>query len=124
MITDINEMAYQCGEDTRHWFPGIADNPTFLILAACGEIGELANLQKKVERGTHSPDDVTGQMVDEAMDALIYLFCYLEHEGQDLAVLYDKIRERNVKRFQPEHGTERVHALDSSVPATTCEGGC
>jgi NTP pyrophosphatase (non-canonical NTP hydrolase) len=99
MITDINEIAEQCGVDGRDWFPDVADSPTIMILAACGEVGELANLQKKVERGDFATEEVLDKMVGEAMDALIYLFCYLDYEGQDVAALYEKIRENNVRRF-------------------------
>jgi NTP pyrophosphatase (non-canonical NTP hydrolase) len=115
MITDINDIAESCGIDSRDWFPDTASNPTFLILAACGEVGELANLQKKVERGTHAPDDVEEQMCDEAMDAIIYLLCFLDYEGQDVAALYAKIREKNVKRFANQ---------SAGVPAATSPGGC
>ena len=110
MITDINLIAEQCGEDSRTWFPDLASSTTFMALAAAGEVGELCNLIKKVERGTHSPEDVAGQVVSEAMDAIIYLLNILDIEGQDVAALYDKIRENNARRF--------------GVPSTTCPGGC
>src|ERR1700760_4839117 len=110
MITDINLIAEQCGEDSRTWFPDLASSTTFMALAAAGEVGELCHLIKKVERGTHSPEDVAGQVVSEAMDAIIYLLNILDIEGQDVAALYDKIRENNARRF--------------GVPSTTCPGGC
>jgi NTP pyrophosphatase (non-canonical NTP hydrolase) len=110
MLTDINAIAYECGKDSEDWFPSTSDNAMFMILAACGEVGELANLQKKIERGTHAPDDLSGKMVEEAMDAIIYLFCYLDLEGQNVAALYERIRTANVGRF--------------GVQAATCEGGC
>jgi NTP pyrophosphatase (non-canonical NTP hydrolase) len=99
MPFNINDIAEQCGRDSKEWFPDLAQNTTFMALAAAGEVGELCNLVKKVERGTHSPDEVAGQIVQEAMDAIIYLLCILDIEGQDVAALYNMIRSRNVGRF-------------------------
>jgi NTP pyrophosphatase (non-canonical NTP hydrolase) len=97
--TDINGIVEECGRDSEAWFPDLAQNTFFMAAAAAGEIGEVLNLLKKVERGTHSPDDVTGQVVNEAMDAIIYLLCLLDIEGQDFVALYDAIRRSNVGRF-------------------------
>ena len=99
MIIDINEIARQCGRDSWDWFPDTADNTFFMTACAAGEVGEALNLLKKVERGTHAPDDVKEKVVSEVMDALIYLLNVLDIEGQDVSALYDKIRENNAQRF-------------------------
>jgi hypothetical protein len=98
-LHDIDDIAEQCGNDSRDWFPNFADNTTLYALAAAGEVGELCNVIKKVERGTHTYEEVSGQIVSEAMDAVIYLLCLLDYEGQDVAALYDKFRSQNVARF-------------------------
>jgi hypothetical protein len=110
MISDINEIADQIGEDGVTWFPDLAHNTTFMALAAAGEVGELCNLLKKIERGTHSPDELEDGVVSETMDAIIYLLAILWIHEVDVVNLYNKIREHNVERF--------------GVPSTTCPGGC
>jgi hypothetical protein len=110
MLTDINAIAYEIGKDGEAWFPDISDNRFFMAAAAAGEVGELLNLLKKVERGTHTDEDIAGEAVKEAMDAIIYLLAFLDLEGQNVAALYQHIREKNVGRF--------------GTPPTTCPGGC
>jgi NTP pyrophosphatase (non-canonical NTP hydrolase) len=110
MILDINEVVAQCGRDSRDWFPDLAENTFFMAACAAGETGELLNLLKKVERGTHTPEEVSERVVSEAMDAIIYLFNILDIQEVDAAALYDRIRENNVRRF--------------GVSSTTCPGGC
>lgn len=102
MIADINEIVDQCGEDSANWFPKLALDTEFMALAAAGEVGELCNLVKKVKRGTHTLEDLSGKIVAEAMDAIIYLFNILYIEDQDAAALYEHIRNNNVKRFSHE----------------------
>lgn len=102
MITDVNEISEQCGTDSRAWFPDTAENRFFMAAAAAGEIGEAINVLKKVERGSHSPEEVTGRFLDECMDAFIYLMCIFDIEGQDVAALYAKVRANNVWRFGHE----------------------
>jgi len=99
MLTDVDDIIEQCLEDSESWFPDLAHNTTFMALAAAGEVGEMCNLVKKVERGTHSPDEVADQIASEAVDAIIYLFNILAIQKRDFASLYDKIRENNAQRF-------------------------
>jgi NTP pyrophosphatase (non-canonical NTP hydrolase) len=99
VITHINEIARQIDDDGRAWFPDLSDNKFFMAAAAAGEIGELINLLKKVERGTHTDEEVADEADKEAMDAIIYLLAFLHLDGQDIAALYEKIRENNVRRF-------------------------
>lgn len=99
MLTDINEIAHQIDDDGRAWFPDLSDNKFFMAAAAAGEIGELINLLKKVERGTHTDEEVEDEADKEAMDAIIYLLAFLYLDGQDIAALYEKVRSQNVRRF-------------------------
>lgn len=41
--------------------------------ATCGELGELANLVKKIERGDFTLDDARAQVADELADVTTYL---------------------------------------------------
>lgn len=99
MITDIDDIIGQCLEDSEEWFPDLAGNITFMALAAAGEVGEMCNLIKKVERGTHAPEEVADQVANEVVDAIIYLLNILGIQKKDFSSLYDKIRENNVNRF-------------------------
>jgi hypothetical protein len=99
MLTDINEIAYEIGKDGEDWFPDLCRNRFFMAAAAAGEVGELINVLKKVERGDCTIDEVTEQVDNEAVDAIIYLLAILDIDEQDVAALYAKIRENNVRRF-------------------------
>jgi len=53
--------------------------------AVCGELGELANLIKKVERGDFSLEEKRGEIGDEIADVLIYLDILAFRAGVDLS---------------------------------------
>jgi hypothetical protein len=103
---DLNDISDECGRDSRAWFPDTADNTFFMAACAAGEAGEALNFLKKIERGTHAPDEVMGDVLNECMDAFIYLMCVFDIEGQDVVALYKKVREANARRFgAPEVAT-------------------
>lgn len=110
MITDIDLIAEQCLKDSKDWFPDLADNTFFMAAAAAGEAGECVNKLKKVERGTHTPDEVAYDAAAEAMDNIIYALHVIALTGYTPSALYNDIREKNAQRF--------------GVPAATCPGGC
>jgi NTP pyrophosphatase (non-canonical NTP hydrolase) len=47
--------------------------PSQWLQAVIGELGEFANLRKKVERGDFTLDDVRGSLGDELADVVIYI---------------------------------------------------
>ena len=95
----VNEISEECGADSHAWFPDTADNVFFMAACAAGEVGEAINYLKKIERGTHYPEEVMGEVLSECMDAFIYLMCIFDIEGQDVTALYRKVREANARRF-------------------------
>lgn len=55
--------------------------PEFFCLELCGEVGELANLEKKVWKGKHIASHL---LADEAADTLIALMNYANARGINL----------------------------------------
>src|SRR5262245_13782234 len=72
-LADIRAIVEQCQSDSRRWFPDTADDLGFNVLALAGEVGELANLVKKVLRGSVDPSEVYEDMETEAADVFIYI---------------------------------------------------
>lgn len=98
-----SEMALlvrQCQEDSQRWFPGVANLP-FLVLALAGEVGELANVVKKIVRGSLNGKDaaVKRQLDMEATDCLVYLLNIFGVLNVDPKKAYDMVRTLNEKRF-------------------------
>jgi NTP pyrophosphatase (non-canonical NTP hydrolase) len=100
-----SEMALlvrQCQEDSQRWFPGTTqDNLPFLVLALAGEVGELANVVKKIVRGSLDARDaaVKRQLDMEATDCLVYLLNIFGALNVDPKKAYDMVRTLNEKRF-------------------------
>src|SRR5690348_8749334 len=75
----LGDMIQDCIEDSKRWFPNSQSLP-FLALCLTGETGEVANLLKKVQRGTHTLDaDMREKLVEEIIDVLIYLCNMMGH---------------------------------------------
>lgn len=75
------------------WSPSQGDDRLrFLVLAMCGEVGELANLVKKDWRGDEG--DRKSEIVKELADVAGNAYLLAAHLGVDLdQVVYDKILE-------------------------------
>ena len=101
MSMTLQEMAKSCGEDSRRWFPSTSNDLVFLTLAMNGEAGELANVVKKVARGSTSMSDpkVRLQIMQELMDTMIYAMCIADALHIDIEKLYLKVRSDNAGRF-------------------------
>jgi NTP pyrophosphatase (non-canonical NTP hydrolase) len=101
-------LARQCASDSQVWFPEVhgADLVNELVhhtLAMCGEAGELANLVKKIDRGSL---DVNAEVVridlrSELADVFIYVLNVAAMLHIDLLKEYIVKREFNDKRFNP-----------------------
>lgn len=59
-------------------------SPAQWLQAVVGELGEYANLRKKVERGDMSIEDAQGMLADELADVVIYLDILAFQLGIDL----------------------------------------
>lgn len=108
----LNTMAAECVTDGVRWFPSTqVANPNvswhsvrFLlhqVVAMIGEVGEFANVLKKIDRGTFSLDDpaIKGQLQEELVDVFVYLLNIAGALDLDLLEGYTAKREFNEKRF-------------------------
>ena len=74
------------------------------MTAVCGEVGELANMLKKVRRGDYTLKENRKEIADEIADVVIYLDILADKTGIDLgeAVISkfnEKSREQNLPVF-------------------------
>jgi NTP pyrophosphatase (non-canonical NTP hydrolase) len=88
-------------EDSRRWFPQTAESVAFTVLALAGEVGEVANIVKKIERGTFKWGDakVRFDLDMEVADVFTYLVLLAGQLNIDLLRIYDLKRTENERRF-------------------------
>lgn len=97
---NLNEIAQQCMEDSEKWFPETAHALPMTVLCMAGEVGELANLIKKVERGSHVLDErMMYAIAMEITDVFIYVCNAAAIINLDLEEAYKAKREINEARF-------------------------
>jgi len=105
----LGDMVGDCVEDSGRWFPGKAQTLPNLVLCLAGEVGEVANLVKKIVRGSMTLEYAMDEeyksgatLQEEVIDCLIYL-CNLmgakEFEGVDWKKIWDEKRQFNENRF-------------------------
>lgn len=108
---NLGQMISQCTADSTRWFPKAQDLPT-MTLAMCGEAGEVANLVKKIARGSLTTEEAMdyGIMLEiekdtlqeEIVDVLIYLCNIMgleEFKDIDWAEIWKTKRDFNEDRF-------------------------
>lgn len=95
LLTVLTEEAYQ---DTLDWFPDTATLP-FMTLSLAGETGELANLVKKLWRGTETYNELKVRLEGELTDVFIYVLVLAKLLDMDLEEAYYAARARNEERF-------------------------
>lgn len=59
-------------------------SPAQWLQAVVGELGEYANMRKKVERGDYTSDEAKPMLADELADVVIYLDILASQLGIDL----------------------------------------
>lgn len=99
-------LARQCLEDSDRWF-GDTQAPGDLghhVLALCGEVGELANYVKKVQRRSLSLSDANTRhdVVMEVADIFTYLLNIAGIMNIDLERVYNIKRSENERRFREQ----------------------
>lgn len=68
------------------------------LQAVVGEVGEFANLQKKVERGDLSPEEAKEKLAKELADVVIYLDILAFRLGINLGqAVMDKFNEVSIR---------------------------
>jgi NTP pyrophosphatase (non-canonical NTP hydrolase) len=96
------DIAEQCLGDSKRWFPEQLNLP-HMGLGLTGEAGEVANIIKKIDRGSlESPfenQDVKDKLTDEMADVFTYLMNLAGFLQIDMAKEYMRKRLFNEKRF-------------------------
>lgn len=99
-------LTQQAREDSSRWFGDASahDDMPHMVLALCGEAGELANLVKKIQRGSLDPKQagVYHQLCMETTDVFVYLLNIAGLLSLDLESSNALVRGQNEKRFIKE----------------------
>lgn len=103
VLTDLDAIQRRAIGDSRAWFPDVhATKQSAVVhfaLGIAGEVGELVNIVKKVNRGSASWDDVAVPIAHEMADVLIYLCDLATELGVDLATAVEDKREVLIERW-------------------------
>lgn len=99
------QMIIEAHLDSLSWFPGTARDLPHLVLALCGETGEVANMIKKFERGSQEFDAAAKlELAEEIADVFTYLCCIAGVLNIDLEKVYQLKRSKNIERWgEPDH---------------------
>jgi NTP pyrophosphatase (non-canonical NTP hydrolase) len=116
MHMHINAIVDQCAEDSARWFPQVHMEkvPSLIhhVLALAGEVGELANIVKKIDRGDFTLVDAQDEMEKEVADIMIYLANIAAVLQMNLAsavadkTAFNERRFGNGRRDHPSYGTD------------------
>lgn len=82
------------------------------VTAAAGELGEAANIVKKIRRGDFDLDAIRGALADELADVAVYLDLLAEAAGIDLGeAVIRKFNRKSMELGLPAYLPE-THARD------------
>lgn len=102
----VREMSREALEDSERWFPELPTADIVMkVLCLSGEVGELANEVKKVERGDFEYDEKLEAMRSEIADIFTYLLDLCAALNVDLVNEYYKKRAFNEQRFGNREGS-------------------
>jgi NTP pyrophosphatase (non-canonical NTP hydrolase) len=102
---DLYEIQQQMKEDSDRWFgPGTSENMTLMVLGICGESGEVADIVKKVMRGSLTIEEATPKLKEEMIDVFHYWLMVAGMLGMDIGMEYEKKRIVNEARFATWQG--------------------
>ncbi len=98
----LAQIQNEIQEDNHRFFPEQAENLGHHVLALCGEVGEVANLIKKFQRGSIQAGDENAffDLAGELADVFIYVMSCAAIIGIDMEEIYAAKREYNVTRFE------------------------
>jgi NTP pyrophosphatase (non-canonical NTP hydrolase) len=107
----LQQIVDQCIADSGKYF-ALTDRSDFEqlkhhVLALCGEAGELANIVKKIDRGSYDFDTEAVKILleGEVTDVFIYLMDIYGVLGIDPFTAFIRKRDFNNKRFlKPKEG--------------------
>jgi NTP pyrophosphatase (non-canonical NTP hydrolase) len=97
----IAKMQAEAMNDSKLWFPGKAMDVVHATLGLCGEVGEFANVIKKIDRGDVKLTSavVRNNLTSELADVFTYTLVIGAQLNVDLERLYYTKRQFNAERF-------------------------
>lgn len=98
----LQEIQDEITADNHLFFPDKALDLGHHVMSLCGEVGEVANIVKKMQRGTLNPEDEDTQveLASELVDVFIYVLSCAGIIGMNMEEFYGAKREFNVTRFK------------------------
>lgn len=106
---DIKEMIKQqevfdeSHDRLKHWNEKIGkhnlDILGFLLLATAGEVGEAANIAKKILRGDYTLEEKRAELSEEITDAFIYLLKLIRQLDIDIEKEFTDKMNKNAVKF-------------------------
>lgn len=120
---NIQNIVEQCLTDSREWFGRVAEDVKHHALALGGEVGELQNIIKKIDRGTNTLEGEREKIASEVADIFIYLCNFAGVLGIDLEAEYEKKRAENEKRFGTPAAATNPTPLGTVMPDPLAQAG-
>lgn len=103
-LVDVQKNFDEKHQGRFDWSQRISEDNIYLLehllVAYIGEIGEFANIVKKVSRGDLSLDEAKALMQDELADIFIYLIKISYQLDIDLEICFKNKVKKNKKRFK------------------------
>tara|TARA_Y100001949_G_scaffold168329_1_gene166974 strand:- start:13 stop:330 length:318 start_codon:yes stop_codon:yes gene_type:complete len=105
-MTELQAIQNEVEADSVLFFKDSSEDIAHHVLALCGEVGELANMIKKMQRGDLKIDeeDTWYDMASEITDIFIYILSIASIAGMDMETFYGVKREFNYRRFVEDLG--------------------
>lgn len=123
---DLTGYAHQAHQDSKAWFPENSDDIMHHALGLGGEVGEVLNWIKKLDRGDFTLDDegIRKEIGEEVIDVLIYALNMCALLGINPDKMYELKRTKNMRRFDKDHLTCKCDPkLRTYCAAMNCIGG-
>jgi NTP pyrophosphatase (non-canonical NTP hydrolase) len=93
------DLVQSAQRDSDRWFPEAGRNIAHVALALGGEVGEVQNIVKKIDRGTVKLEDVRAHLRDELADVFTYFLDLCSLVGSDILYDYFTKQTYNNERF-------------------------
>lgn len=116
-IIDLDALLVQMQEDSIRWFgEETPKNLTLHVLGLVGESGEVADILKKITRGSvdFNTPGIMEHLRTELIDVFIYLVMLFGATRTNVLEEYEKKRAYNEQRFGKESGLATIHQLEQS----------
>ena len=101
-LVSLIALSEQCLDDTQRWFGDKSiNNLNHQTLGMCGEVGEFANIVKKIDKGQLKLGDATTKirLAEELADIFTYMLSIAGLLNIDLEKAYTGVRKNNERRF-------------------------